>query len=92
MELTIEIIDYQEDAMFDDFADGTSEQYDVATVKILSGSLIGNTYHVCVAADSPDAALWRQTGHELSAEVEPEDLRDLDVIFSGAFVLKEGKR
>lgn len=92
MELTFEITSYQEDALFDDFADGTSQQFDVASIKVLSGSLSGNTYQVFVAAGSPDAALWRQTGNQVSAQVMPDDLQNMDVIFSGAFVLNEGKR
>lgn len=92
MEMTIEITGYQEDVMFDDFADGTSQSFDAATVKVVSGTLTGNTYHVYVPAGSPDAAVWRQIGSQLSADVKPEDLRDADIIFCGAFVLKEGTK
>lgn len=89
MDLTFEITGYRPDAMFDDFADGTSGQYDAATIRILSGNLVDQTFQVYVAAGSADAALWSRIGDTLSAEIAPGDLQNLDILFSGAFALKE---
>ncbi len=91
MELTFEITNYQVDAMFDDFDDGTSQIFDVATVRVLSGDLTGRTYHVYVLSGTPEVELWRQTGSTLSAEVNPDDLKSDDILFSGAFTLGEGR-
>ncbi|GAA0289190.1 hypothetical protein [Rhodovulum strictum] len=90
MELNFEIIAHQHDAMFDDYEDGTSQSYDVATIRILTGPQTGRTYHVYVPSGGPESEAWRQTGSALAADVRPEDLGDQDVLFSGAFVLKEG--
>ena len=91
MELTFEIIGYQEDAMFDDFDDGAFQSFDVATIKVLSGELADKTFHVYVPAGTPDADLWRKTGTAYSAEVNQDDLQGEDILFTGAFALKEGK-
>lgn len=90
MKLTFEITDYQQDALFDDFMDGTSGQYDAAGIKILSGDKAGSTVYVYVPAGSPDADLWNKIGHRFAAEVNPDDLQNSDMIFSAAFALAEG--
>ncbi len=89
MELTFEITDYQQDALFDDFMDGTSGQYDAAGIRILSGDLTGRTIYVYVPAGSPEAARWREIGKTVSARVDSDDFLKSDMIFSGAFVLAE---
>lgn len=89
MDLTFEIIAHREDAMFDDFADGASQSYDVATIRVLSGPLSGRTFHVCIPTGAPESGLWRQTGRRRAAEVRPEDIEGQDILYSGAFTLKE---
>ena len=91
MELTFEIIGYQDDAMFDDYHDGAFQSFDVATIKVLSGELADKTFHVYVPAGTEDAALWARTGTAHSAEVNPDDLQGQDILFTGAFALKGGK-
>ena len=89
MELTFEITDYQQDALFDDFMDGTSGQYDAAGIKILSGDLAGRTIYVYVPTGSSEAMHWRKIGKTVSARVDSDDLLKSDMVFSGAFVLAE---
>ncbi len=89
MKLTFEITDYQQDALFDDFMDGTSGQYDAAGIKILSGDLADSTLYVYVPSESPEAERWNRIGQMFAAEINPDDLRNADLVFSAAFVLEE---
>ena len=90
MDLTFKVTDYQREAMFDDYADGTAAQYDAATVEVLTGALRGRTFQVYITSGSPEAAFWSQTGREFSAQIDPDLLQSADVVYSGAFQLHRG--
>ena len=88
MKLTLVIRTYEIQAQFDQFDDGSSEAFDVATAEIVGGEQAGQRLRILVESDSPLAGRWNHPGETLTVTVEPERLA-AQIVFAGAFAVED---
>ena len=88
MRLKLAIRDYESEAEFDHFDDGSFEAFDVVTAEVVDGAQTGRRLRILVESNSALARQWNRPGETLTVSVEPPRLA-AQVLFAGAFSIED---